>query len=48
MESILYLEEKLVSFGNYILSKERDETIEHDHLKNKVTDADIKNWEAKK
>lgn len=47
METILYSEEKLIEFGNYLLSEERDKTIEHEQLKDKVTDADLKNWEAK-
>lgn len=44
----LYKEIDLVSFGNYLLSKYRDKTIENEQLKDKVTDADLKNWEAKK
>lgn len=44
----LYKEIYLVSFGNYILSKYRDNTIENEQLKDKVTDADLKNWETLK
>lgn len=43
----LYTEKELVSFGNYLLSKEREETIIHDRVKDKVTDADIANWKEK-
>lgn len=42
-----YTKEDLISFGNYLLSKERDKTILDENNKDKVTDADIKNWEAK-
>lgn len=44
----LYKEIDLVSFGNYILSQDRDKTIENEQLKDKVTDADLRNWEELK
>lgn len=44
----LYKEIDLVSFGNYLLSQERDKTILDEKNKDKVNDVDLKNWEAKK
>lgn len=42
------IEETLVQFGNYLLSKERSETILDEDLLDKVTDSDIANFfEAK-
>lgn len=43
-----YKEIDLVSFGNYLLSQERDKTILDEKNKDKVNDVDLKNWEAKK
>lgn len=49
MENYKEFEERVfVEFGNYLLSKERDNTIENEQLKDKVTDADLKNWETLK
>lgn len=38
---------ELVDFGNYLLSKEREETLIHETNKRAVTHADLENWEAK-
>jgi hypothetical protein len=40
----LYEEKDLVSFGNYLLSKERQDTIINEENLDKVTDADLSNW----
>lgn len=37
-------EKDLVSFGNYLLSKERDETIVSEQNRGKVHQEDIENW----
>jgi len=39
-----YNKKDLVSFGNYLLSKERTETIWTDHEQDQVYHADIENW----
>jgi len=39
-------EEQLVSFGNYLLSKERNELVSEIN-KDKVTHADLENWKHK-
>lgn len=44
---IMYTEKDLVSFGNYLLSEERRESIENEELVSVVGDWDIKNWEGK-
>lgn len=38
---------ELVSFGNYLLSKERDQSITSEFLKDEVNHADIANWSEK-
>lgn len=43
----LFTEKELVDFGNYLLSKEREQTIINDQVKDKVTDADLANWKDK-
>lgn len=44
----LYTLSDLISFGNYLLSKERNDNIEDPENKNQVGDWDIVNWEDKK
>lgn len=40
-----YFEDKdLVSFGNYLMSDERDKTVKHETNKQAVTHADLENW----
>lgn len=39
--------DKLTSFGNYLLSKEREERISEIN-KHNVTHADVENWKHKK
>ena len=41
----IYLEDEVVSFGNYLLSKERSEntSIENQNI---VTHADLENWKT--
>lgn len=41
-----YTEKDLVSFGNYLLSAERDKLT--DFFKNEVTHADLENWKESK
>lgn len=42
-----YTTKELVSFGNYLLSKERDESISAPEMKSVVGDWDVRNWENK-
>lgn len=44
----VYTEADLVSFGNYLLSEERDNTIDNKTLSRMVGDWDIQNWEELK
>ena len=44
----VYREKDLVSFGNYLLSKERQNTIINEENLDKVTDADLSNWKELK
>lgn len=39
-----YTEKDLVSFGSYLLSKEREKTIVHKEMINQVGHQDIENW----
>lgn len=39
-----FTEEQLISFGYYLLSKQREETLVHIENKDKVTHADVQNW----
>lgn len=42
---VLYFNRKdLVKFGNYLLSKEREETIISEQCKDHVHHSDIENW----
>ena len=41
------MEPELVSFGNYLLSKERNENLINETNANCVTHADLENWKAK-
>lgn len=47
MEEKIYTEKDLIDFGNYLLSGERDESIIHSQVKDKVNDVDIRNWQDK-
>jgi hypothetical protein len=40
----VYREKDLVSFGNYLLSQKRKDTIINEENLDKVTDADLSNW----
>lgn len=40
-----YLEKELVSFGNYLLSKQRNYNVS-EQCKDAVTDADLANWKT--
>lgn len=40
-----FTEKDLVSFGNYLLSKERQESVSEEN-QNAVTDADLANWQG--
>lgn len=40
-----FTEKDLVSFGNYVLSEKRNESIENDEARKVVGDWDIANWE---
>lgn len=44
MEEKIYTEKDLVDFGNYLLSEERNKTIESEEMKSVVGDWDIANW----
>lgn len=44
MEEKVYTEKDLVDFGNYLLSEERNKTIESEEMKSVVGDWDIANW----
>ncbi len=41
----IYLEDEVVSFGNYLLSKERSENTSIEN-QNMVTHADLENWKT--
>lgn len=43
----IYTEKDLVSFGNYLLSEKREQTIITPILKDSVGDWDISNWKNK-
>lgn len=43
----IYTKDDLVSFGNYLLSDERNDTLVSDEASNYVGDWDIRNWENK-
>lgn len=43
-----YTEKDLISFGNYLLSEERKETIQDEELRDVVGDWDIANWKTNK
>jgi hypothetical protein len=43
METTMYTEAQLISFGNYLLSKKRKKSIRFLQL-DKVWDSDIENW----
>lgn len=45
INAVKYTEKDLVSFGNYLLSEDRDATIESPEMKNVVGDWDIRNWQ---
>lgn len=47
MEEKVYTEKDLVDFGNYLLSEERNETIESEEMKSVVGDWDLANWKNK-
>ncbi len=38
----------LIDFGNYLFSKERSKSLINKVNKEKVTDADLANWKAKR
>lgn len=40
----MYTEKDLVDFGNYLLSKKRNKTIESEEMKSVVGDWDLRNW----
>ncbi|WP_407501300.1 hypothetical protein [Elizabethkingia anophelis] len=42
-----YTESELVDFGNFLLSKDRLESIESEENKRFVHDVDLRNWEDK-
>lgn len=44
MEEKVYTEKDLVDFGNYLLSEERNKTIESEEMKSVVGDWDLANW----
>lgn len=58
MENIVYTEKELVSFGEYLLSKEREKRIEGNSngkrtfqpidTKRRVYHSDLENWKNKK
>ena len=41
-----YTEAQLIAFGNYLLSKERKESIVNEANQEQVTDADLRNWKG--
>ena len=47
MEEKIYTEKDLVDFGNYLLSEERNKTIESEEMKSVVGDWDLANWKNK-
>lgn len=44
MEEKIYTEKDLVDFGNYLLSEQRNKTIESEEMKSVVGDWDLRNW----
>ena len=44
MEEKIYTEKDLVDFGNYLLSEQRNKTIESEEMKSVVGDWDLANW----
>lgn len=47
MKEKTFTMEDLVSFGNYLLSEERNESIESPEMKGLVGDWDITNWQSR-
>lgn len=47
MKEKTFTMEDLVSFGNYLLSEERNESIESPEMKGVVGDWDIANWQSR-
>lgn len=45
MEYKLYSEKELISFGNYLLSKERAKLVKNKVNKDKVSDSDLQNFD---
>lgn len=48
MKEKKYTEADLVSFGNFLLSEERNASIEDEKMRNVVGDWDIANWDKSK
>ncbi len=45
-EKKIFTKQDLVSFGNYLLSQQREKTIVHKEVKRMVGHHDIENWKA--